>query len=87
MELIILEEKKGRLVFELTGADHTLANMLKDELWNDKSVTVATYAIEHPLKPVPRFIVESDDPKKSLLDASARLQKKNKDVQALAKKL
>lgn len=87
MEMNILEEKKGRLVFELTGADHTVANMLKDELWNDKTVTVATYAIEHPMKSVPRFIVESDDPKKSLLEASSRLQKKNKEVQTMAKKL
>jgi DNA-directed RNA polymerase subunit L len=82
MELNILEEKKGRLVFELHGADHTVANVLKDELWNDKNVTVASYAIEHPMKPVPKFIVEAADPKKALAEASKRLQKKNKDMQA-----
>ena len=45
MELNFLEKKKDRLVFEIPGADHTLCNALKDELWNDKGVTVATYAI------------------------------------------
>jgi len=87
MELNILESKKGRLVFELHGADHTLCNALRDALWNDKTVTAATYAIEHPLKAIPKFIVEATDPLKALTTASQRLQKTNKELQAAAAKL
>ncbi len=87
MEMNILEEKKERMVFELTGVDHTFCNALKDEMWNDKTVSISTYAIEHPLKPVPKFVVEATNPKKTLKEASTRLQKKNKDLQASIKKL
>lgn len=80
MELVVLEKKKNRLVFELPGADHTFCNALKTELWNDEDVKVATYAIKHPLLAVPKFIVETKkgDAKDALLGASARLQKQFK---------
>jgi DNA-directed RNA polymerase subunit L len=81
MEIEVLEKTKKRLVFDLVGADHTLCNSLKNELWNDKSVQVAAYNVEHPLKGIPRMIIETTakDPKKALVDAAARLAKKNKD--------
>ena len=77
MELNILEEKKNALKFELRGEDHSFCNLLKDELWNDKHVKVATYNIKHPLIGIPMFIVETDgkDPKKVLDDAGKRLSK------------
>ena len=77
MELNILEEKKNNLKFELKGEDHTFCNLLKNELWNDKHVKVATYSVAHPLVGVPKFIVETDgrEPKKVLEDAAKRLSK------------
>lgn len=82
MELNVREKKKYRLVFELKGADHTLCNALKNELWNDEDVKVATYAIEHPLIAVPKFILEtkSKDATEALTDAIARLQKQYKSI-------
>lgn len=78
MELNVLEQKKNRIVFELPGADHTFCNALKQELWNDKDVTVSAYNIRHPLIGIPKFIVESKgDVKSALSDASSRLQKQN----------
>lgn len=80
MELNILESKKHRIVFELRGADHTLCNALKQELWNDENIKVAAYNINHPLVGVPKFIVEtSGDAKEALVAASQRLQKRNKE--------
>jgi len=81
MEIKVLEKTKKRLVFDLVGADHTLCNALKNELWNDKSVQTAAYNVEHPLKGIPRMIVETSakDPTKVLADAAARLSKKNKE--------
>ncbi|MBT3720802.1 DNA-directed RNA polymerase subunit L [archaeon] len=90
MEINILEDKKKRLVFELKGEKHTLCNAVRDELWNDKSVTVSAYNISHPLVGVPKFIVETDgkkEPKKALKDAIARLKKKNNDLAKEVKKI
>lgn len=89
MELKVVEKSKKKLVFDLIGADHTFSNALKKELWNDKSIKVSAYNIEHPLIGIPRFIVETDDkdPEKALLDAVKRLQKKNEQFLEGAKKI
>ena len=89
MEITIIEDKKKRLVFEIRGEDHTLCNALREELWNDKSVSVSAYNINHPLVGVPKFIIETDgkkDPKKALKDAIKRLKGKNSDLAKLVKK-
>lgn len=77
MEVKILEDKKKRLVFELKGADHGFCNVLKKELWNDDSVTVASYTIGHPQVGVPKFVVETKaaEPKAVLKKAISRLKK------------
>ncbi len=82
MEMNVLEDKKKRMVFELKGEGHTLCNALREELWNDKDVTVAAYNIDHPLIGVPRFIIETSDkePKQALKDAISRLKKKNSEL-------
>ena len=89
MEINILEDKKNRLVFELKGEGHTLCNALREELWNDKNVTVTAYNIKHPLVSVPKFIIETKakDAKKALKDAIKRIKKKNSDLLTQVKKL
>ena len=80
MEIKILDNKKNRFMFELTGADHTLCNALKEELWNDKHVKVATYRVRHPQISSPHVIVETDGeetPKNALIIAVDRLHKAN----------
>jgi DNA-directed RNA polymerase subunit L len=89
MEFNVLEDKKKRLVFELKNTDHTLCNALREELWNDKSVTVSAYNISHPLIGIPKLIVETNgdkEPKKALKDAITRLKKKNDDLREQVKK-
>lgn len=77
MEIKVLEEKKDKIIFELKGAGHTICNALKSELWNDKHVKTATYAVKHPLVNVPKMIVETDgeNPRKVIIDATKRLKK------------
>lgn len=77
MELNVLEEKKGRLVFEIDGIGHTFINILKNELWNDNHVKVATYSIKHSEISKPKFILETDgeSPKAALSGAVGRLKK------------
>jgi DNA-directed RNA polymerase subunit L len=89
MELKVIENTKKRLVFDLVGCDHTFSGALKKELWNDKSIKVAAYNVEHPLIGIPRFIVEADDkdPQKVLLDAVKRLEKKNESFTESFKKI
>ena len=80
MEIKILDDKKNRLAIEVKGADHTLCNVLKMELYNDKHVKIATYSIRHPQISVPQLIVETDgevSPKNALINAVQRLHKTN----------
>ena len=78
MELVIVEDKKNKLIFELKGADHTICNVLKTELWNDSHIKTATYSVKHPLISSPRLIVETDgsvSPRSAVTDAVSRLRK------------
>jgi DNA-directed RNA polymerase subunit L len=78
MEIIVVEETPKKLIFELKGEGNTVLNALKNTLWQNKHVKVATYSIEHPLVGVPKMIVETDGevkPRKALLEAAEKLQK------------
>ena len=77
MDINIIDKKKGRLVFELPGSTHTLCNVLRHEMWNEKGVKTVSYIIDHPLVGVPRFTIETDgtDPKKVVALACAKLKK------------
>jgi DNA-directed RNA polymerase subunit L len=77
MEMNVLEDKKGKLVFELSGASHTICNILKKELWNDKNIKNAGYTIRHPLVGKAEFLVESDggEPRKIVASACQRIKK------------
>ncbi len=87
MEIHVLEKEKNKLKFEIKGEDNTLSNILRNELWNDKDVTLSGYKIEHSLLSQPVFTVESDNPKNSLLDAAKRLTKINDDFKEKIKKI
>jgi DNA-directed RNA polymerase subunit L len=80
VEIKILEDKKNKLIVEFLGADHTLCNALKSELWNDEHVKVAGYNIKHPLVGSPIMVIETDtseNPRKALSDSAKRLKKLN----------
>ena len=62
-------------------------NILKEELWNDDSVKISAYNINHPLVGVPRFIVETNGKKsatEAVTDAIKRLQKHAEKVKKAA---
>ena len=80
MEIKILDDKKNKIILEVKGADHTLCNVLKTELWNDKHVKIATYSIRHPQISVPQIIVETDgeeSPRNALINAVQKIHKTN----------
>ncbi len=89
MEIKVLESTKNRLKLEIVGEQHTIPNAVSKELWNDKSVVVAGYTLDHPMISNAVLIVEtkSGNPKKALLGAISRLGKKSKNFLASVKKI
>ena len=80
MELDFKENTKYKIVVEVKGEDHTFLNLLVKELNKNTNVKNAAYRIEHPLKPIPTLLVETNDKttaKKALLEAVAYLKKMN----------
>ncbi len=78
MEIKLIDEKKNRIEFDISGVSHGFCNVLKKELWNDKHIKIASYKVEHPLTAMPRFIIETDGditPKAALINAAERLGK------------
>jgi DNA-directed RNA polymerase subunit L len=89
MEIVTIENEKTRIKFQIKGEGHTFCNVLKKELWNDKSVEIAGYNIEHGMTTDPVFTLEvsNGDPKKVLLEAVSRLKKINKEIKDKSKTL
>ena len=90
MEVKILEQAKDFIKVELVGEDHTLANVLRDELNNDSHVVVSGYKRDHPLVGSPVLIVKTDgkeDPRKAVDACVTRLKKKNSELLTQIKKI
>ena len=78
MNINIVEDKKNKLVFEVDGIGHTFINLLKNEMWNDENVKIATYTIRHPTVSKPKIIVETngdESPRNAIASAVSRLKK------------
>lgn len=82
MDINVIENKKARFEFELVGANSTVCNAIRKELWNDEKVKAAGFNIHHPLVGEPKLIVETTGKaaKDSVLDAIARVKKDIKKV-------
>ena len=89
MEINVLEYTKTKLRIEVKGEDHTLLNLLKKELYNDKALKYAGYKIAHVHVGIPELIIETEskDPKKVLLEAVSRLKKLDKELLSKFKKI
>ena len=87
MEVKFLEDTKEKLKIEIMGEGHTLCNPLVKELWNDKSVEIAGYNIDHSLVSNPILIVQSNNAKISLKKAIEGLSKKVKQFDEKFKKI
>jgi len=81
MQLKVIEEADKKLILEFPGETVTLTNILKDELWNDSSVSEAAQMKEHPYLEEPRLFVKTErgDPITALEKAAVRIQDKAKE--------
>lgn len=89
MNVKIIEDKANRLMFEVEGANQTISNALKRQLFEDEDVKVAGYHVSHPLVGTPRFIIETKrgtEPRKAVLEACKHLKKKAEDLSKKAAK-
>lgn len=82
MEVKILEKKDTTLKLEFKGEGHSLGNMLREELFNNKKIVIAGYRKEHPLIDKSVFIVRTKGEK-----ASDALKKAIKSLESKFKKL
>jgi len=81
----VLKNEKNQLEIELNNL--TIAELVRNELWEDSSVTVAAWKKEHPTKnPVLVIKTEGKSAQKALTDCLDRIEKKNKKLIEEAKK-
>jgi DNA-directed RNA polymerase subunit L len=76
MEIELLNEEDRSLNIKIIGEGHTLCNVLRKTLYEDKQVLAASYVIEHPILESPKFYVKTDkgkSPRQALIDASERI--------------
>lgn len=84
MELELVEKGEGSLLIKVRGEDHTLCNLLRKTLYDDKHVISASYVIEHPLTEPPKFYVKTKKgktPERALIDAAGRAAEQLKELQ------
>ncbi len=87
MELNILEETKDSIKIEIQEASHTLVNLLRRELWNNKDTTFASYNLKHPLVSHPVLNLKSKKPRKNIQETIDSLKKQTKELRDKIKKL
>lgn len=77
MELTILKKTEKDINIKVAGETHTLLNLLKTALLNNKHVEIATYDIKHPTISDPVLFVRTDgaDPIDVIKKASKELIK------------
>jgi DNA-directed RNA polymerase subunit L len=87
MELELLNKDERSMTVKIVDEDHTLCNIIRKVLHEDKHVVVASYSIEHPLLEHPKFHVKvkkGKSPKRALMDAAEQVIE---DCDELRKKL
>ena len=88
MEVKILQEDKDVIELELEGETHTLTNLIRKELWNNKNTVFASYNLKHPLVSHPILKVQTKSkPKKVILETIDDIKNQIKELREKIKKL
>jgi DNA-directed RNA polymerase subunit L len=88
MELTILKKTENEINIKVRGETHTMLNVLKTALLNNKHVEIATYDIKHPTISDPVLFVRTDgaDPVDVIKKASREIAKECDEFIKLFKK-
>lgn len=84
VEVKKIKEEEGVLFLELAGESKTFANLLREELWNDETVSEAAAIKEHPYMDQPKLFIKmhgKSKPQRALQDATKRIESKIKDLE------
>ena len=79
----IIKDTKNELEIEITGETHTLCNVIRKILMEDKNVESAAYSIDHPIVGQPNLYIKGKDPKKSLKKAAETLNKRCDELKGI----
>jgi DNA-directed RNA polymerase subunit L len=81
MDLKIVKEDEKTLILELKKESISFANLLREELWNDKSVSEAAHIKEHPYLAEPKVFVKVNkgSPRTALEKAATRIEDQAKE--------
>jgi len=74
-EVVVVRSEPNRLTLRIRGEDHTLLNLLVEELNRDSSVAFAAYRQEHPLTGEYTLTIVTDGtktPLQALVEAAGR---------------
>lgn len=88
MEVEVVERKEEELRIRIPGGDHTLCNLLREELSKEEGVKSAAYRMEHPLTEPPEFFIQTRgrNPKSVLVSTSKRIAKRAEEFRELFQK-
>ncbi len=88
MELEILKKEKNLLEFIIKGERHTLPNLLKTNLLENKETEFVAYKLDHPMDADSIFVLRTkkENPKKVLLDALKEIDKELDSFSSAVKK-
>lgn len=77
MEVEVVEKEEKKRVMRITGADHTVMNLLCSELHTDEDVSFAAYTKDHPLLDTITFYIQTSEksPERAIKDAIGRIQR------------
>ena len=77
LRITVLRNEPNRLALRIKGEDHTILNLLVEELNKDRSVVFAAYRLEHPLTSEYNLTIVTDGSKSpfdALAEAAARIK-------------
>ena len=77
MKIDVLEKKKDKLKINLN--DLTFVNLINEILWKGR-IGYSAYSVDHPYLSKPVLVVNSKDPKKSLIDSAETVIADTKDL-------
>ncbi len=75
MNIEVLKNEKGYAEFLIGGERHTIPNLLKQKLLENKDVEFVSYMLEHPMDRAARFAIKTSgkSPKKAIEDAAKEI--------------
>lgn len=81
MQVTVLDKTDSELRLKIAGETHTILNLLKTTLLENKHVEIASYDIKFPNISDPVLFVRTDgaDPVKAVIDASKKAVKDCKE--------